>query len=383
MTGNDRNPNSRRPSNKAPGKSVSEREVYKSAPSRYRKRRSGVNMALVLITVLLTAALAASVIHIAKLSKSAIDDRRDSIEEAINSEKDTMSPKPQVEMITVTASAEEVHRGDLILVNYENPYVFPEDESELVTVYEHMSDDYRVAYNTFLLDRDVMDVFNDFAAALREAAGERCLLINSTYRSYADQELTYNNYVTDYGEEAAREYVSDPGYSEHHTGLAMDLTILLDDGTYQKMADYEHYDVINTICVEYGFIHRYPATKEGYTHIAHEPWHYRYVGVPHSYVISKEKYCLEEYITLTKDYTLDGKLLSIDASGTVGECTVDTMPETGYVIYYVPAGETETELKIPAAADSYSVSGNNSDGFVISVRFGELTLPESSFAVVG
>ena len=149
------------------------------------------------------------------------------------------------------------------------------------------------------------------------------------------------------------------------------------------MADYEHYDVINTLCVEYGFIHRYPANKEAETHISNEPWHYRYVGVPHSYVISKERYCLEEYIEALKEYTLSGKLLCIDADGEIGECDMNTLPEAGYVIYYVPSAGAETVIEYPAESDEYSVSGNNSDGFVVAVRFGEVTLPETSFTIVG
>jgi len=377
MTG--RNQDGNRPPRRG---GVSEREVYRNAPSRYRRRKNGVNMAVVLITVLLVGALAASAVHIVKLSGEAIDNRQDRIEEAINSEKETAPEEPKIDLETITLSAAEVYAGDLILVNYENEYVFPEDESYLISIYENKTDKYSVAYPDFLLDTTAFEAFNDFAAELADTTGEVCLLVNSTYRSYESQQETYDYYLELNGAEYAAEYVADPGKSEHHTGLAMDLTIRFSDGTYQKMADYEHYDVINTLCVEYGFIHRYPANKESYTHIAHEPWHYRYVGVPHSYVISKERYCLEEYITALKDYTFDGKLLCIDSEGVIGECELLTMPENGYVIYYVPSEGAETVMSIPANADSYTVSGNNSDGFVVAVKFGEVVLPEASFAIV-
>lgn len=364
---------------------MSEHEVRRNAPSRYRKRRHrGVNMALVLLTVLLVGSLAASFIHIGRMSHDALEAKKESIGQEIISEKEETAPeKNEPEYETIKLDYSEIYRGDLILVNYETPYVFPEDEAYLTSISEGKSDDYRVAYNYFLLDSDVLSVFNDFAEELRDVTGERCLLVNSSYRSFEDQQSTYDNYVTNHGEAAAKQYVADPGKSEHHTGLAMDLTIMFDDGTYQKMADYEHYDMINTICVEYGFIHRYPATKTSYTHIAHEPWHYRYVGVPHSYVISREKLCLEEYIAEIKNYTLDTTLLLIDENGVVGECDTESLPENGYVIYYVPASAGENELRIPNGAADYTVSGNNSDGFVVAVRFGEVTLPETSFAIVG
>lgn len=364
---------------------MTEREVYRNAPSRYRKRRHrSINMAVVLLTVLLVATLAASVIHIARLSGEAIHNHKEHIEEAVNSDKEQITPdKEKAELQEIVLSSEEICQGDLILVNYEIPYVFPEDESDLVYISEHKTDGYRVAYPDFRLDSDVVKVFNDFVSELNEATGERCILVNSTYRSFEQQQATYDDYVTNHGQEAAEKYVADPGNSEHHTGLAMDLTIMLDDGTYQKMADYEHYDVINTVCVEYGFIHRYPATKENITRISSEPWHYRYVGVPHSYVISKERLCLEEYIVSIKDYTIDGKLMLVDDAGAVGECDLDTLPEAGYVIYYVPAAEGDTVVSIPKTADSYTISGNNTDGFVVAVTFGEVILPDTSFAIVG
>ena len=125
-----------------------------------------------------------------------------------------------------------------------------------------------MAYSDFLLDGEALAAFNSFAAELADTTGESCLLINSTYRSYEAQQDTYEYFLNENGEDYAREYVADPGKSEHHTGLALDLTIRFADGTYPRMADYEHYDVINTLCVEYGFIHRYPANKEAETHIS-------------------------------------------------------------------------------------------------------------------
>ena len=376
------NKNTRRSKGNTSPKSISEREVYKNAPSRFRKKRGRINMAVVLVTVLLTAALAASAVQIVRISGNAESDRREQIEEAIGSEKETVSEANKVDTESFTVSASDVYTGNLILVNYENEYVFPEDESALVSVYQSKTEDYSVAYPDFLLDDEVLAAFNSFAAELADTTGESCLLINSTYRSYEEQQETYEYFLNENGEEYAKEYVADPGKSEHHTGLALDLTIRFADGTYQRMADYEHYDVINTLCVEYGFIHRYPANKEAETHISNEPWHYRYVGVPHSYVISKERYCLEEYIEALKEYTLSGKLLCIDADGEIGECDMNTLPEAGYVIYYVPAAAAETVIEYPAESDEYSVSGNNSDGFVVAVRFGEVTLPETSFTIV-
>ena len=46
----------------------------------------------------------------------------------------------------------------------------------------------------------------------------------------------------------------------------------------------------------YGFIERYPANKEAVTGIAHEPWHFRYVGRPHAQRMTDLGLTLEEYL---------------------------------------------------------------------------------------
>jgi len=47
--------------------------------------------------------------------------------------------------------------------------------------------------------------------------------------------------------------------------------------------------------MNYGFILRYPEDKQEITGISYEPWHFRYVGLPHSQVITAQKWTLEEY----------------------------------------------------------------------------------------
>ncbi len=360
---------------------VSEKEVYKSATGRFRRRRpGGANIALVLVTVLLVAVLAVSVIQIASLpqwhSFGRQERSEDTVSDIVTPEKDGAA---QVELEAVELTRDELHRGELILVNFENAYVFPSEDS-LVNVYGGKTDSYAVAYNDFLLDSEVLDAFNAFSEALARLTGEKCLLVNSTYRSLEAQQDTYDSYLASNGEAYVKEYVAQPGYSEHHTGLSMDLTIRFADGTYSLMSDYEHYDDINELCPRYGFIHRYPTSKERYTGISHEPWHYRYVGVPHAHAATELGLCLEEYIALLRDYTLDGKLLCVGADGALSDITLDSLPENGYAVYYVPAADGTTTVSIPKNAAAYKLSGNNSDGFIVTVAFGTASLDSAGVA---
>lgn len=358
----------------APSEPVSEKELLKRAPSRFRRRKNGgANIAIVLVSVLLVATLATSVIYIAQLPARYASEKRDSIASELDAVKDA-DESVQCEFITVECTSDDINRGELILVNYETPYVFPEDDS-LVMMSHDKSDSYSVAYNDFMLDETALDAFNDFTDALAAETGEKCLLVNSTYRSLEDQQSTYDSYLASNGEDYVKEYVATPRYSEHHTGLSLDLTIRYADGTYCLMADYEHYDDINALCVNYGFIHRYPTSKEQYTHIAHEPWHYRYVGIPHSYAVTESGLCLEEYLLMLRDYTLDGSLYMITSDGEISDGTLSSLPENGYIVYYVPSAGDVTEISIPKDADSYSISGNNSDGFIVTCTFGTPQLP--------
>ena len=87
------------------------------------------------------------------------------------------------------------------------------------------------------------------------------------------------------------------------------------------------------------------------------PHHFRYVGLPHSLIMYENNYCLEEYLDYLKSYTIDQPLTY-------------TTDDASYEIYYYAANSNgETEVKIPKK-DSYSISGNNTDGFIITVQKG-------------
>lgn len=118
------------------------------------------------------------------------------------------------------------------------------------------------------------------------------LLGNSAYRSYRSQTKTYNNRVKAEGQEKADAYVAKPGFSEHQTGLCIDITNrdkYFVQGT--KEADW-----LADNCYKFGFIIRYPYGKKSVTGIEYEPWHVRYVGKKAAKYIYENKITLEEYL---------------------------------------------------------------------------------------
>ena len=358
-----------------------EEDVLKSATSRYRRRSLGKSgIAVILCTVMLLAVVAVSVAFMMSFDwKRPGRDRQDELAESFLKE-NPPETEPEVKFDTITKTAADVAVGDVILVNYRYKYVFPETEDHLVNIYKNKTSDYAVAYNDYLLDGDVLDVFSRLIADLKKATGDSPILVNSTYRSLEDQQSIYDSYVQSNGEEYAKQYVADPGSSEHHTGKALDLTVRYSDGTYVQMKNYEDLDTFVSLCIMNGFVQRYPENKYVFTHINTEPWHYRYVGLPHSYLMFKKNMCLEEYVEFVRDYSADGEMLLLTAEGEVSSCDKKTLPKNGYVVYYVPMGEEDTVLiPVPADAADYNISGDNCGGFIVSVKFGEPELPLASY----
>lgn len=122
------------------------------------------------------------------------------------------------------------------------------------------------------------------------------LLAVSGYRSYEYQEDVYNNEVYNNGKEYADKYVAKPGYSEHQTGLVVDVLAV----NYTKMDEnFENTKEcmwLHKNIHKYGFILRYLKGKENITGYNYEPWHIRYVGTEHSLKIKEKDLTLEEYL---------------------------------------------------------------------------------------
>ncbi len=125
--------------------------------------------------------------------------------------------------------------------------------------------------------------------------------IDSAYRSIERQQELYNEFCEKYGKEYADSVVAPPGTSEHHTGLAIDLSMKNENGYIEENTDYElyhqTYNEIHKNLKEFGFILRYPKGKEHITKYPYEPWHIRYVGDFVSKIIAENNYTLEEYLT--------------------------------------------------------------------------------------
>ena len=121
------------------------------------------------------------------------------------------------------------------------------------------------------------------------------LMPTTAFRDEAFQRTLYTNYVNKEGVDKADTYSARPGYSEHQTGLSIDLknTAL----SNVRLSD-ENYDWLENNAYKYGFIIRFPKNKEDITLYQFENWHIRYVGKDAAKTIYENKLTLEEYIDL-------------------------------------------------------------------------------------
>ncbi len=119
------------------------------------------------------------------------------------------------------------------------------------------------------------------------------LIINSAYRSYQYQDDLYGKYLEWYGQQETDAMAARPGFSEHQTGLSMDImTYGANASTFEAT---EEFTWLKNHAHEYGFILRYPKGKEYLTGYEYESWHYRYVGIEAATYIYQHDITFDEY----------------------------------------------------------------------------------------
>lgn len=170
--------------------------------------------------------------------------------------------------------------------------------------------------------------------------GYPSFFVSSGYRSFERQKEIYE-------EEQDKSYVQQAGYSEHQSGLAVD--ILYQGIGTKQMGNTKQGKWLSQNAWKYGFILRYPDGKKDKTNISYEPWHFRYVGLPHAYVCYKENLCFEEYIEYLKN--VNGYRISLGG-------------DRFYVYYAKPKHDI---IELPKSGD-YEISGDNTGGYIVTVR---------------
>lgn len=251
----------------------------------------------------------------------------------------------------IQMTEDDMHKGNLVLINKNYEYYFLDSE-EMISMYS-LIEDYAYSVSgldvlvretaAYALDQMLTDFYlNTYASDINILCG---------YRSKEESQQLFDASAAENGLEHAQKYVMLPGFSEHHSALAVDLGIILPEGGFGYQFDEYPYNWITDQCHTYGFILRYPEEKAAITEIGYESWHFRYLGVPNATAVRNEGLCLEEYIDFIKNYTAEGPHYQVSTT------------DGNYEIYYASG------LSVPVPTDhAYEISGNNVDGFIVTVK---------------
>lgn len=330
-----------------------------------RKKRLRVLITLLLVLTILAVWTVVILISARLMGSNAPSDPVDTTPAFVSDPPSTSAssetvPPIQVQTEIVRLSKADLEKGDLILVStlLQRAYTFPETEDDLTALYGNKSASYRISGTALRLKKTVVSALNEMFDAYFAETGNRDYQITQGYRTYDEQKSIYDSYQEIYGPEQGALLAALPGYSEHHTGYAFDMNVYTADGVSYSLASAGEanpiYAWIYDNAAKYGFVLRYPEEKTSVTGITNEPWHFRYVGRGHAAYMHENDLTLEEYIALLYKYPADGKHLTFSYDG------------TQYEVFYAEATGEETEIEVPSGA-SYTVSGNNWDGFIITI----------------
>ncbi len=243
-----------------------------------------------------------------------------------------------------------IYRGNLILINRDHPIRCT--KTDLAQVPRTLMPAAETVRAVMYADRECL---RQLQALLISCQAKREIAVTSAYRSNTEQQYLYETSLAERGQQFTESYVARPGESEHQIGLAIDVGENVEryDEICPSFPDTGICGMFKQKAARYGYIQRYKEGKEYLTKIACEPWHFRYVGFPHSVIMEKNKFCLEEYIDYLREFRADQKHLFFEQKAMI------------YEIYYVPANSGLTIVPI-SNPDHYDISGNNIDGFIVT-----------------
>ncbi len=212
----------------------------------------------------------------------------------------------------------------LMLVNAEHP--LPEDYAPSLQ-----------EYNGAKMNPLMVPAYVDLRDATLSATGKR-IFVSSDYRTREEQAAIFS--------ESEDGIASPVGCSEHEAGLALDVYTAYYAGIHFTESAAGRF--VNLRCEDYGYIIRYQKAKESVTGISYEPWHLRYVGVPHAKRIAESGLSLEEYLS-------------------------SYVPSVWYDIgdgFYVLRTQ-ETAVALPEGMDSCMISPDNMGYYFFTVHLAE------------
>ncbi len=150
----------------------------------------------------------------------------------------------------------------------------------------------KLSNKTISLRKEAYDAFLKFTEDANKEGFD--IIAKSGYRSYSTQVATYNGHVASKGKEKADTVSARPGFSEHQTGLAIDIG----ERNIRVFDQTDAFFWTEKNAYKYGFIIRYLKNKTDITGYAYEAWHIRYLGVELATKVYESGLTYDEYYDL-------------------------------------------------------------------------------------
>lgn len=332
-----------------------------------RSSNKGNLSSIVILTVILCAIVASIIIVAFKLTGSTPDDTTESTSATTTTGADTTTGAAD-EFKSQSYNESDMHIGSLAIVNSSNAYNFDAQKDTSAKLYDSIpalngvnanrgesSAFYAAANNNVTLRADAITALNAMFAAFNADVGRNDIFVWVGYRSLEAHQTAYDS-----ASEAGKKNMAAPGYTEYHTGYAFQLQFYTaefnsdpantEKSPYPIARDEATNNWFNLHAHEYGFIIRYPAGKGDTDFSAGVNGVFRYVGVAHATYMWSNNLCFEEYLKLVEKKTYDEPL------------EIKLSDDEVYSVYFAEG----TDILVPKDKP-YSVSGNNSDGFIVTV----------------
>ncbi len=252
---------------------------------------------------------------------------------------------------TISKDSDDIHIGDLILANKEHPCDYDQDAIEEGTSKE-------INFVTIKSILDTKQSPKHYTASDWEVGLDRtaALAMDAWFEGFYDETgITDIRMIGGYRPESD-DY-------DNRTGRTLTMGIYPEGGSSNFYSPEGDYAWLDEHAAEYGFILRYPEGKEKYFDddiTSRRSSTYRYVGIAAATYIRENDLCLEEFLDQIKSYSIDSMLQVTSGSAQYG-------------IYYIPASNSggDTSFSVPSGDTSYTISGNNVDGFIITVALND------------
>ena len=250
--------------------------------------------------------------------------------------------------ISIRMEPSDISRGYLILINHDHSYEIP-DDPDLVYIADEKTTSYMVSDDNLLISRSVIGPLNEMMDAFYTETGRDTVAVISAFRSPERQQEILDRYIAQLGRAEALRWAAIPGHSEHHTGLAIDFGFY-SYGVFRTFLGTGTNAWFSRNSYNFGFILRYPYEKSEITQTAYEPWHFRFVGKPHAYIMFRNDWSLEEYIEIIMERTREEPFRAV-------------FNEETFEIFFT----RDTEIMVTHDCE-VDISGNNIDGFIVTIR---------------